>query len=113
MSRRPAEPGQRLEVVAAFEHRGDARCKPRRTTSELGEDAGRELEPGERVVSMRVEAGRDQEQLGLECRDRALRASERFEITDVASSRREWDVQERLALLVGPAATGIERPLVQ
>ena len=57
-------------------------------------------EPGERVLDVRVEARRDEQQLGLERGDRALGPLERREVRVVAGARRERDVEQRLALLV-------------
>ncbi len=60
------EPRQRLEVVAALEHGADPRAELRRAAGELVEPALGELHVGERIVHVRVEARRDEDEVGLE-----------------------------------------------
>jgi hypothetical protein len=55
------EIGQRREVVAALEHRGDARRQRGGASRKLRENACRQLQLGERVVGVGVEAGRDEQ----------------------------------------------------
>ena len=63
---------------------------------------------------MGVEPGRDEHQLGLERRRRRSDDSvERLEVLRVARTGAQRDVDRRLRLVVGPAAAGIERPLVE
>ena len=63
---------------------------------------------------MRVEPGRDEHELGLEARNRGLdRVLERVHVLRVARSCGHRHVQRRLGLVVGAAATGIKRPLMQ
>ena len=81
------EVGQRLEVVAAFEHRGDARGERRRADGELAEGALGQPELGQRVGQVRVEARRDEQQLRLERGDRVLGPLERGEVRVVARAR--------------------------
>ena len=63
---------------------------------------------------MRVEAGRDEHELGRERGDRRSDdAVERVEVLRVARPCAERDVERRLGLVVRAAAAGIERPLVE
>src|ERR1700753_1225663 len=66
LERRTDEVGQRAQVVAAFEHGGDARGEARCALRQLAEAVGGDEHLREWILLVRVEAGRDEEQLGLE-----------------------------------------------
>ena len=57
---------QRLEVVAAFEHGGDARAERGAALGELPEPVLRHLHLRQRVLPVRVEAGRDEDEVRRE-----------------------------------------------
>jgi hypothetical protein len=63
---------------------------------------------------VRVEARRDEHELGREALHRRLDdAGEGVEVLVVSRSRRERDVDRRLRLVFRPPAAGVERPLVE
>ena len=83
------EARERLEVVAALEHGGDARREAAAAARELAETEAGQLHRRERVVDVRVEAGRDDQQVGLEAADGRLDdLLERVEVLLVARARR-------------------------
>ena len=121
---RPAQPskpsstastsdGSVRQVVAALEDRGHAWGELQRTRRELTEAVRREREVGERVVDVRIEAARDEQQVGRETADGVLDDPPRLEVIRVGSSRGERDVDHRLALVGGSTGARVERPLVQ
>ena len=77
---------QRLEVVAALEHGRDAWRERRAAPRELREGPGAQLQIREWVVGVRVEAGRDEQQVRLEAPHRALDRLERLEVLRVAGA---------------------------
>src|SRR5579883_2570668 len=81
-----------------------------------GEIFGLEIEPGERIATMRVEAGGDQKELGPEIVQRGQDAFlESGPEPRAVRSRRQSridDVPMWTAVLCGPGA-GIERPLMR
>src|SRR5581483_823891 len=108
------EPRQRLELVAALEHRRDAVAHRPAAARELAEAVLADAHVRERILLVRVEAGGDEEELRLEGRDGGLDdARERLRVLLVAGPRGERHVDRRLRLLVRPSAPGIERPLVE
>ncbi len=80
---------------------------------ELAKALGGELEIGKWVGDVRVEAAGDDQQLGLEAPDCPLDDSPRLEVRGVAGARRQRQVDHGLALVVGAAAAGVKRPLVE
>ena len=62
---------------------------------------------------MRVEPGRDEQQIGLESADRTCDRLPGIEVAVVARPGREGDVHEVVTLLVRTARARVERPLVQ
>ena len=108
------EARQRLELVAALEHGRDARRHRRAAARELAEPLLADAHVRQRVVVVRVEAGRHEYEVRLEPRDGGLdQLVERAHVLVVARAGGQRHVQRRLALVVGAAGTGIERPLVQ
>ena len=80
---------QRLEVVAALEHGGDARGELRAPRGQLAEAVGGHPHLGERVVRVGVEAGGDEQQVGLERRTAgSTMLVERVEVLVVAGAGR-------------------------
>ena len=68
----------------------------------------------ERVVDVRVEAGGDEQQVGLERAHRRLdHLGERAQVLVVAGAGRQRHVERRLVARPRPAGARIERPLVQ
>ena len=86
---RPAtSAGSVVELVAALEHRGDAGPERARALRQLAEAVLGDAHLGERVVLVRVEAGRDEDELRLEARDGRLdRLLERAQVLRVARAR--------------------------
>src|SRR5262245_14409853 len=66
LERRVDEPGERARVVAALEHRAEAGSERGTAARELAEPGVGDLDVRERVLHVRVEAGRDDQQVGLE-----------------------------------------------
>src|SRR3989442_9913058 len=108
------------QVVATFEgpHRAAARMldrPPRDQRGELAVAVGRDLEPGQRILRVRVEAGRHQEQVwmeGRECRpDLLFPGAEKQRITAARGERYVEDFAMRSALS-GAAGPRIERILL-
>ena len=70
--------------------------------------------PASGSVLVRVEAGGDEHELGLEALDRRRDGVvERAQVLLVSGARRHRHVERRLALLLRAAGAGVERPLVQ
>jgi hypothetical protein len=108
------EPGQRLEVVAALEHRGEARAECRAASGDLPEPCRRHLHLSQRVVGVRVEAGGDEHEIRAERpHSRLDRVLERRAVGVVSRARGQRQVQRRLVARVRPARARPERPLVE
>ena len=63
---RTDERGERVEIVAAFEHDGDARAEGEHVARQGLVGVVVELEAAERIVDVGVEAGRDEDDVGGE-----------------------------------------------
>ena len=96
-----------FEVVAALEHGGDARRERRGAPREVGEasrgDAPCSASGSSTCASKPAETSSSS---GSKRGDRALDGRPRLEVPLVAGARRQRDVEERLALLVGPPVPG-------
>src|SRR3982751_5334927 len=57
---------KRAQVVAAFEHGCAARRERGASARQLAEPVVADVHPGERVLGVRIEPGRDEHQVGLE-----------------------------------------------
>src|SRR5581483_10126312 len=84
VERRLDELRQRPQVVPTLEHGGDAWRELPCTPCEFAKPRSRHPHPGERVVDVRVEACRDEEEVGLELRDGTLDRRPSLEIPVVA-----------------------------
>ena len=113
-ARRPRGAGSVCEVVAALEHRGDARRERGAARGELAEAVLGHAHLRERVVHVRVEAGRDEHELGLEARTAgSTRRSKARRYSSSPDAGRQRHVQRRLVCSSRPARARVERPLVQ
>ena len=111
--RRFDEVRERLEVVAALEHRGHARRERAAPPAELAKTVLTHLHLGQRIVAVRVEARGDEQDVRLEGADcRFHEVVERLRILDVTGTAAA-NVDGVLVARPRAAGAGPERPLVE
>ena len=109
------EPRQRLEVVAALEHRGDARREAAAAARELAEAVGRSAPstPAGRRCGRRSRPRRSAARARSRARPARRSSSNAWTYSSLPGARRQRDVHRRLVALARAAGARVERPLVQ